>query len=97
MSRILKRLARGLILLWAGQMMAYATEPQSGSAVIVADSRKFSGWQAWWANLYNENHLLFAVTTIIVIPVCGVILGMVADLVMSRLGIDLRSRTLAEH
>jgi hypothetical protein len=97
MNRILKKLASGLILLWAGQMMAYAAAPQSGSAVIVADSRKFSGWQAWWANLYNESHLLFAITTIIVIPVCGVILGMLADLVMSRLGIDLRSRTLAER
>ena len=63
----------------------------------MADSRKYTGWEAWWANVYNESHVMFALVTIIVIPVCGVILGTVADLVMSTLGIDLKSRKLAEH
>jgi hypothetical protein len=67
------------------------------AVVIVTDTRKLHGWEAWWANLYNESHVLFALVTIIIIPVCGVILGVLADLVMSRLGIDLRNRALAEH
>jgi len=83
------------LLLLPARLLA-ASEP-SDAVVLVADTRKFHGWEAWWGNLYNESHLLFAIVTIIVIPVCGVILGMLADLVMSRLGIDLKKRTLAEH
>lgn len=67
------------------------------AVVIVTDTRKLHGWEAWWANLYNESHIVFAIVTIIIIPVCGVILGVLADLAMSRLGIDLRNRALAEH
>jgi hypothetical protein len=40
---------------------------------------------------------MFAVVTILIIPLCGVTLGILADLVMSRIGIDLRNRALAEH
>lgn len=65
--------------------------------VIVADTRRFSGWQAWWTNLYNDTHLGFALVTIILIPIIGVIMGVLADIVMSRIGIDLKSRDLAEH
>ena len=65
--------------------------------VIVADSRRYSGWQAWWTNLYNESHLYFALVTIVVIPVVGVILGGLTDLAMARIGINLKSRALAEH
>jgi len=82
------------ILLLPVQLLA--AEP-SDTVVIVTDTRKLHGWEAWWGNLYNESHILFALVTVIIIPVCGVILGLLADLVMSRLGIDLRSRKLAEH
>jgi hypothetical protein len=82
------------ILLLPVQLLA--AEP-SNTVVIVTDTRKLHGWEAWWGNLYNESHILFAVVTVVIIPVCGVILGLLADLVMSRLGIDLRSRKLAEH
>jgi hypothetical protein len=82
------------ILLLPVQLLA--AEP-SDSVVIVTDTRKLQGWEAWWGNLYNESHILFALVTVVIIPVCGVILGLLADLVMSRLGIDLRSRKLAEH
>jgi hypothetical protein len=67
------------------------------AVVIVTDTRKLYGLEAWWGNLYNESHLLFALVTILIIPLCGVTLGILADLVMSRLGIDLKNRTLAEH
>ncbi len=64
--------------------------------VIVADSRKFTGWRAWWTNLYNDSHLYFAVFTVLVIPLAGVILGCLADFLMARIGIDLKSRVLRE-
>jgi hypothetical protein len=65
--------------------------------VIVADTRKLTGWEAWFANLYNESHLYFTIVTVAAIPIIGVILGVLADLVMSHIGIDLKSRELSEH
>jgi hypothetical protein len=65
--------------------------------VIVADTRRLSGIMAWWANLYNESHVYFTILTIVIIPVVGVIFGVLADVVMSHIGIDLKSRELAEH
>lgn len=65
--------------------------------VIVADTRKLGGIMAWWANLYNESHLYFMILTVVLIPTIGVIFGVVADIVMSHIGIDLKSRELSEH
>ncbi len=65
--------------------------------VIVADTRKLDGIMAWWANMYNESHLEFMILTILIIPTVGVIFGILADIVMSWIGIDLKSRELAEH
>lgn len=67
------------------------------SIVIVADSRKLTGIMAWWANLYNESHFYFTLLTVILIPLIGVIFGVLADIVMHFIGIDLSSRDLAEH
>ena len=65
--------------------------------VIVADTRGLPAWEAWWANLYNESHLYFAVVTVVLIPIIGVIFGTVADFFMKFLGLDLEHRELAEH
>jgi hypothetical protein len=65
--------------------------------VLVADTRKLDGAMSWWANLYNESHLYFALVTIVIIPVTGVIFGAIADVVMGWIGIDLKNRELAEH
>jgi hypothetical protein len=48
-------------------------------------------------NLYNESHLLFAILTILIIPAVALVLGRLTGLVMARLGINLKSRDLAEH
>jgi hypothetical protein len=65
--------------------------------VIVSDTRKLNGLFAWWANLYNESHFYFMIATIIIIPLVGVIFGLLADVVMKHIGIDLEHRDLAEH
>ncbi|MCW5977152.1 MAG: hypothetical protein KIT09_03705 [Bryobacteraceae bacterium] len=65
--------------------------------VLVADSRRYAGWKAWWMNLYNESHLYFAIFTIVVVPTVGLILGKATDWLMARTGINLKSRILAEH
>ena len=77
--------------------IASAAGPAAAPLVIVADTRKFTGWEAWWTNLYNESHLLFALLTIAIIPVVGLIFGVIADIVMNWIGLDLKHRELAEH
>lgn len=77
--------------------LALAAGEKADLIVIVADTRRLTGWEAWWANLYNESHAYFTAVTVITIPVVGLILGLLADFVMKRIGIDLTSRELAEH
>ena len=63
----------------------------------MADTRKLTGILAWWANLYNESHFQFMILTVILIPITGVVFGVLADIIMGWIGIDLKSRELAEH
>ena len=76
---------------------ALAAAAKLEHVVIVADTRKFTGWEAWWTNLYNESHLYFALLTIVLIPTIGVIFGVFADFLMSFIGIDLKSRGSVGH
>jgi len=75
----------------------FAAEGKAGAIVIVADSRRFTGWRAWWTNLYNDSHLYFAVLTVLIIPAAGAALGLLTGLAMRHIGINLKSRDLAEH
>ena len=74
--------------------LALAAKKAAANVVIVADTRRLDGLMLWWAQMYNDSHLYF---TIIIIPVTGCIFGILADLVMSHIGIDLKHRELAEH
>jgi hypothetical protein len=65
--------------------------------VIVADTRNLTGIFLWWACLYNESHLYFTLFTIILIPLIGLTFGLLADIAMHLIGIDLKHRELAEH
>ena len=94
---VVKRLALILTTLWLTAQTALAAGGGGEPIVMVADSRKLTGIMAWWANLYNESHLYFTLLTIILIPLIGVIFGVIADIVMHFVGIDLKSRDLAEH
>jgi hypothetical protein len=88
-----KSIGLGLLLL-PSHLLA---EEKASAMVIVADSRHLTGLAAWWVNVYNESHLYFALLTIVTIPLGGAILGGAADLVMRRIGIDLKSRALREN
>ena len=46
--------------------------------------------------MYNESHFFFAILTMAIIPVTGCILGWLADVVMTHIGIDLKHRELSE-
>jgi len=82
-----------VFLFFPAQLLA----EDASKLVMVVDTRKLTGIEAWWGGLYNEGHLEFAIITAITVPVIGVILGTLGDLVMSHLGIDLKNRALAEH
>src|SRR5262245_13694888 len=90
------RLLIPALLLFATQT-AFAGGGGGQAIVIVADSRGLTGLMAWWANLYNESHLQFTLLTIVLIPLIGCVLGLLADAAMRCIGIDLKSRELAEH
>lgn len=94
---IFKKFSLIMTTLWLTAGTALAAGGGGEPIVIVADSRKLTGIMAWWANLYNESHFYFTLLTIILIPLIGVIFGVLADIVMHFVGIDLSSRDLAEH
>ena len=92
-----KRLYLIMTTFWLTAGTALAAGGGGEPIVIVADSRKLTGLMAWWANLYNESHVYFTLLTVVSIPIIGVGLGLLADVVMARIGLDLKSRELAEH
>lgn len=66
--------------------------------VVVADTRRIAGGiMKYFANLYNTNILLFAVWAVVLTAAYGCFLGLVMDFVMSRTGLDLKSRKIVEH
>ena len=87
----------GFMVILLAPGLALAAGPAAAPLVMVADTRKLTGWEAWWANLYNESHLYFTIITVVTIPIVGLLFGVLADLIMGHIGIDLKSRELAEH
>src|SRR5512139_792675 len=94
LTRIIGLMAMALVLVPEAVLAAAG---KASPLVIVADTRKFTGWEAWFTNLYNESHAYFTLLTIVAIPIIGLIFGVLADIVMTRIGLDLKSRELAEH
>lgn len=99
MNHILRNRPLPAILLGLALVPArlLAVEGGRDAIVIVADSRRFSGWKAWWTNLYNESHLGFALVTILIIPAVGLIVGMLTGWLLARTGVNLKTRELAER
>ncbi len=87
----------GFMVILLAPGTALAAGEKVANLVVVADTRRLTGWEAWWANLYNESHLYFTLITVVSIPIIGLLFGVLADLVMGHIGIDLKSRELAEH
>jgi len=86
-----------LLALSFSTALGFGPSGEESPIVFVADSRGLTGWRAWCTNLYNESLFQFAVLTVILIPVLAVMLGSIVNFFLVRSGIDLKSRTLAEH
>ena len=86
-----------LALALLAALPAIAAEAGSEYIVLVADSRRFTGARAWWANVYNESHMSFTILTIVTIHLLGQLMGKITSLILSRMGVNLKSRVLAEH
>jgi hypothetical protein len=98
MGRVIRNVSYMVATLWCLVGTAFAAGGGGAAPlVIVADTRKLSGIMAFWGDLFNESHVYFTIATVIVIPLIGVCFGLLADLVMHFIGIDLSSRDLAEH
>lgn len=75
---------------------AFAAGGGGGETIVfVADSRQYTGLLAWFANLYNESLAYFTLLTVVLIPVMALTLSTIMGFLLSRTGIDLRSRPSA--
>jgi hypothetical protein len=69
-----------------------------GEAVVfVADSRRYSGWQTFFTNLYNESLVLFTLLTVVSVPIIALVLSSVMGFLLSKTGIDLKSKAVGGH
>lgn len=78
--------------------LAMAAGGPAADLVVVADTRVIqSGVMKYFANLYNENILLFAVWAVVLTAAMGSGLGVVMDIIMKSTGLDLSKRKILEH
>ncbi|MFZ5584383.1 MAG: DVU0150 family protein [Thermodesulfobacteriota bacterium] len=76
---------------------AWAAGEKAADLVVVADTRALSGWNLYFATLYNEDMWLFAIWAVVLTTAMGMALGLIMDFIMKRTGIDLTSRKIVEH
>ena len=67
-----------------------------GALVHVADTRHLAGFNLYFANLYNTNRLLFTALTVGMTGLLGLGLGMLMDVVVGAIGLDLGKREARE-
>ncbi|EFL51117.1 conserved hypothetical protein [Solidesulfovibrio fructosivorans JJ]] len=78
--------------------LALAAGGSASELVVVADTRVItSDIMKYFANLYNFNPVLFAVWAVVLTAGYGCFLGVLMDFIMSRTGLDLKSRKIIEN
>ena len=77
--------------------LALAGGEAATEIVVVADTRRLTGLNLYFANLYNESPLIFAIWSVGLTAAMGCILGFLMDFLMARTGLDLKSRKIIEH
>jgi ABC-type Fe3+ transport system permease subunit len=83
--------------------IAMASGDKAGDLVVVADTRMIpdTGYYhtsvKYLADAYNANILVFAIWCTVLTAIYGAFLGFLMDFLMSRTGLDLKSRKIIEH
>jgi len=86
-----------MLYLWLPSAL-WAGGEKSSDLVVVADTRVLhSSILKYFSELYNTNIVLFALWAVILTAFYGCLLGVLMDLIMSRTGLDLKSRKIVEH
>lgn len=93
-SRVLVFLSGALLLLPSS---LWAAGPKAADIVVVADTRRVEGVMKYFSDLYNTNIWLFAAWAVFLTAAFGGFLGVLMDFIMSRTGLDLKSRKIVEH
>jgi hypothetical protein len=73
-----------------------AAAPADGRLVHVADTRDLHGFNLFVANLYNTDRLLFTLFSLALTAALGLVLGVLMDVIVSWVGLDLRRREFKE-
>ncbi|MBU1276409.1 MAG: hypothetical protein KJ720_13620 [Proteobacteria bacterium] len=77
---------------------AWAAGGAATDLVVVADTRALHGFNLYLAELYNQDMWMFATWAVVLTSVLGVGLGLLMDLIMSHVGLDLgKSAGHVEH
>ena len=76
----------------------WAGGEKASTLVVVADTRRVdsSVWR-YFADIYNTSPWLFALWAALLTALFGGFLGFLMDFIMSRTGLDLKSRKIIEH
>lgn len=67
-----------------------------GALVHVADTRQLTGFNLYFANLYNVDRVLFTVLSVGMTGAMGLGLGLLMDVVVGAIGLDLGKREAKE-
>ena len=94
LRRLMTMVMTGALLL---PSYALASGEKAANIVVVADTRRVSGFLKYLSNLYNTDIWMFAVWTVVLTVVLGCTLGFLMDFIMERTGLDLKSRKIIEH
>jgi hypothetical protein len=83
--------------------VALAGGDKASELIVVADTRVltdtgyYTQFMHYMADAYNANILVFAIWCTILTACYGAFLGFLMDFLMSRTGLDLKSRKILEH
>lgn len=69
---------------------------KQGKLVHVADTRNLTGFNLYFANLYNTNRVLFTLEVMLITVGMGIVLGILMDKIVAMIGLDLTKRSVKE-
>ncbi len=103
MRRLKAWIVIGIILGFILPGVALAGGDKATELIVVADTRMltdtgyYTQFMHYLADAYNSNILVFAIWCTVLTALYGAFLGLLMDFLMSRTGLDLKSRKILEH